>query len=238
MPRYSRAPIREALIDIRVQPRDGLVVRDLEAMASGTSAYSQRKDIQLMTTELKVEGPPSAQTSAEQIGFQFWNSERTRVFQARLDGFTSSRLAPYDCWNDLRDEARRLWDQYRGLTRPERILRIAVRYINRLDLPTPADLKVYLRTSPEIAPDLPQYLGNWLMHLEIPDGRRQLIINESVAPPAVPGTVAIFLDIDLFQTLDPPQDDVELWNTFEEFRVRKNEVFERSITEAVRERIR
>lgn len=238
MPSYSRAPIREALIDIRVQARDGLALADLEAIAVGDPRYIQRKDIQFMTAELNVGAMTPPQTTAKKIGFQFWDVEKVRVFQARLDGFTYSRLAPYDCWEELSGEARRLWSRYRDLVRPEQITRIAVRYINRLDLPAPADLKVYLRTSPEISSDLPQFLGNWLMHLEIPDGKRQLIINESVAPSVVPGTVAIILDIDIFQVLEVPQDEESLWNTLQDFRVRKNEVFERSITEAVRERIR
>lgn len=86
-----------------------------------------------MTAELNVEGVASAKTTAKKIGFQFWDAEKVRVFQARLDGFTYSRLAPYDCWEDLCGEARRLWRQYREFAKPERVSRIAVRYINRLD---------------------------------------------------------------------------------------------------------
>ena len=44
----------------------------------------------------------------EQNGYIFASSDERQIFQARLDGFSFSRLAPYDRWETFRDEARRL----------------------------------------------------------------------------------------------------------------------------------
>jgi uncharacterized protein (TIGR04255 family) len=85
-----------------------------------------------------------------------------------LDGFAMSRLAPYENWNAVRDEARRLWDIYRSIAKPSKLIRLAVRYINRIDMPLPlGDFKDYLRTVPDVSPDLPQglaYTANSFRH--------------------------------------------------------------------------
>ena len=50
-----------------------------------------------------------------------------------------------------------------------RVVRMAVRYINRLDLPGPGvDLKEYLKTWPEASADLAQPLASFLMQLDDP----------------------------------------------------------------------
>ena len=46
---------------------------------------------------------------------------------------------------------------------------MALRYINRINIPLPfTDFKQYLRTTPEIARELPQGLSTFLMRLVIP----------------------------------------------------------------------
>lgn len=42
-------------------------------------------------------------------GFLLSSSDKLRIVQARLDGFTFSRLAPYETWERLRDEAKSAW---------------------------------------------------------------------------------------------------------------------------------
>src|SRR5207253_4384748 len=101
------------------------------------------------------------------IGYTFTSSDGLQAFQSRLDGFTFSRLAPYNGWESFCSEARRLWNIYREVTQPQAVTRAAVRYINRLDLPLPIrDLKDYLRTVPEVSPDLPQGLSGYFMQLQ------------------------------------------------------------------------
>lgn len=236
--KYSHAPITEAVIEIRVLGRDDLSLNELLGLQRDEPDFTERKNIQYATAEFVLGEKVSYEGSGKHIGYQFWSSDKKHVFQARLDGFGFSRLAPYDSWESFVSEARRIWHRYRAVALPRAIERVGVRYINRLDLPAPADLKRYLRTGPEIAPDLPQELGNWVMHLEIPDREMLLVVNETALPSVVPGTVAVLLDIDLVVPKGVPQDERELWELFETLRRRKNEVFEQSITNELRERIR
>lgn len=241
--RYSRSPLTEAVIDIRVKLPDDVSLDVLAKVQSELETdYPSRRDQIFLEGELSLDpDAPVAIGSRKQLGYVFSSDDGRHIFQARLDGFTFSRLAPYQSWESFRDEARRLWNIYRGITHPETITRIAVRYINRLDLPMPMnDLKEYLRTGPEIAPDLPQGISSYFMQLQIPqeDMPGMLILNQTLAPITTPDIVPIILDIDLFQSESIPNNENDLWDLFERFRHRKNEIFEACLTEKMKELIR
>ena len=121
--------------------------------------------------EIKASPVPEVSQSAtgEPDGYLFTSVDGRQVVQARLDGFTFSRLKPYDKWTTLRDEAQELWQHYVRIASPETVTRVALRYINRIEIPLPMrDFKDYILTTPEIAPDLPQGLGSFFMRLVIP----------------------------------------------------------------------
>ncbi|MBX3439830.1 MAG: TIGR04255 family protein, partial [Planctomycetaceae bacterium] len=187
---------------------------------------------------LKIGQEIQASASQSPIGFLFMSQDEKQIFQARLDGFTMSRLAPYESWDPFCCEARRLWELYRNEVRPEQVLRLAVRYINRIDIPTPFDdLSQYLRTFPEISRDLPQALSGLFMRLTIPqpDIESVVLLNEVLIEPAKPEVASVILDIDLIRETTPPQDDERIWTFVEVLRQRKNEVFEACITDKARE---
>ena len=135
-------------------------------------------------------------------------------------------------------EARRLWQLYRERLKPVAVTRVAVRYINRLDIRAERiELKDYLRTMPEIAEGLPQTLDGYFMQLQIPmdDIRCKLLLNETIGESPKSGCLSLILDIDLFRTDDIPDDEESIWQLFELLHVRKNEVFEACITDRARE---
>src|SRR5207244_3682868 len=151
--RYSRDPITEAIIAFQVELAESVGLSELERCQD--VAYPGRQV--LMATEGEAGKAASAsRPTPRQEGFGFSSADEKQVCQGRLDGFTVHRLAPYQGWLPFRDEARRLWDRYRQTVQPRNVRRVAIRYINRLDLPLPAELKDYLRTFVEVSPDLPQ----------------------------------------------------------------------------------
>lgn len=237
---YPKAPITEAIIDIRVQLPEGTQVAELEKVHEGLEvAYPTKRNRMLAEFHGQMgEQGATAAASSKPIGFLFKSADEKQVFQARLDGFTMSRLAPYESWDPFRDEARRLWRVYRSVAKPVRVTRLAVRYVNRLDLPLPVtDLKEYLRTVPEVSSDLPQGLAAYFMQLRIPqeDINSVLLINQTIIEPAKPGVASVVLDIDVFRFDDPPADEQGIWDFLEVLRERKNHVFEACITRKARE---
>jgi uncharacterized protein (TIGR04255 family) len=122
---------------------------------------------------------------------------------------------------------------YRTTLTPNNVTRIAVRNINRLDIPLASvELKNYLRTVPEVSGDLPQMLISYFMQLVIPkeDIKSIAIINQTIAPPPNQDTTSVILDIDLFREAEIPIDEDGVWTLFEQLRDGKNLIFKACIT--------
>lgn len=246
---YDKAPITEALIDLRFNGPELTPAELAELQEREAAAYPDKRPLYFAPIAIgdaePGEPPAFSGQSSTQRGWAFVTADKLQVWQARTDGFTFSRLAPYQSWDPFRDEARRLWNLCRTKLKPEAVTRVAVRYINRLELPLPLqDFKDYLRTVPEVSPMLPQGISTFFMQLHIPytDINSVLILNQQLVPPCQPKpdapTASILLDIDLFRTHDLPQAEEPLWNIFEELHSKKNEVFEGCITDRTRELIK
>lgn len=239
---YSKAPITEAIIDIRVSLSDQVKVSDLALMAEGEeSSYPERRDRFYAEGRFQLGKDISASASSKHTGYVFYSEDKKQIFQAKLDGFTMSRLAPYGSWKPFRDEARRLWEKYRRIVNPTSINRLAVRYLNRIDIPLPLnDFDDYLLTMPQIAPDLPQELEGFFVRLQIPqpDIPVTLLLSEAIVEPARDGVVSVVLDIDMYRDKEVPCDEESIWDFFEVLHDRKNVVFEACITDDTRELIK
>ncbi len=245
---YSNAPITEAIIDIQVKPTEATSMEALlELQASESARYPERNPLVMASVMLENPNEPGdliTQASKEQRGWAFFSPDKLQIWQARRDGFTFARLAPYQSWEPFRTEARRLWTATHPIFGTAELTRVAVRYINRLELPLPmSDFKDYLRTVPEVSSDLPQGLTNFFLQAQIPldEAGVMATINQTILPPLSPEaaltTVAVLLDIDVFMAAGPSESDDHLWETFELLRERKDKVFEACITDRTRELI-
>ncbi|MEG4285781.1 TIGR04255 family protein [Microcoleus sp. A006_D1] len=238
---YSRAPITEALMEIQVKLPPEVRLDILAQVYSSIQAeYPHREEVLLFEGQMMVGEEVGATASQSPIGYIASHDDKKQILQLRLDSFAFSRLAPYDCWENFRDEAKRVWNIYKSVTDPEAIARLALRYINRLDIPLPVgDIKEYLRTFPEVSPDLPQGLSGYFMQLQIPQQSlgTMLVINQAIVSPPTPDFVSIILDLDLFLEEDIPNDEIGLWHILEQMHEQKNIAFEACITDRTRESI-
>jgi len=238
---YSKAPITEAILELRVTLNEGFSVEELADIHTFISDQFPAKE-PIHTGSLMFQSGPSIKIDAsrEHSGFLYRSKDGLRILQTKLNGFTFNRLAPYNTWEEFSADARQLWEIYKRVCQPSSVTRAAVRFINRLDLPGPiVDFKDYLRTVPEVAPDLPQGLSTFFMQLQIPqeDLNCMLIINEAFTPSISPELVSVLLDFDLFREQVWQIDDEDIWHFLEKLRQRKNIVFEASITDKTRELI-
>ena len=239
---YSRAPIVEAIIDLQATSPQGIGLEELrEIHKSIVDRYPRLVN----TSNMKItgdfqEGTFGASGSEEKIGFVFVAPDGKQSVAMKLDGFRFGKLAPYETWEAMRDEARSLWDIYRAAVNPAEVSRVAVRYVNRIDIPTPLrDFRDYLRTFPEVSTDLPQSLSLYSMTLHIPQpiSDTYLILNQVLLPPQKPGFASVIVDIDVFRDNAGCTSDQEIWELLEIVRTLKNEAFEASITNSTRELI-
>ncbi|HEV2293397.1 MAG TPA: TIGR04255 family protein [Tepidisphaeraceae bacterium] len=243
MPHYRKAPIIEALIDVQARLNPNTTAVELRRLVEeGDEEFPKPVELKKASFEVKFEEAQFTGGGTEEVtGWAFRSSDHKRVVQARTDGFTFSRLAPYEHWETLQQEARPLWERYRAIAAPEAVTRVAVKYINRFDIPLPIrDLKDFFRTNPEVSPDMPQGLAAFFMQLQIPypDLESMLILTQTLVPPPQAGLVSVVLDIDLFRANNLPTSDEAIWQLLEQLREKKNEIFEACITDAARELIR
>jgi uncharacterized protein (TIGR04255 family) len=242
--RYDKSPIVEALIDIKTEASPDLQFDALQSIARPVSALYPRVETRYLG-EGQISFGAEAKATAEQRPFalMFFSSDNKQIFQARTDGITASRLAPYTGWETLRDEARRLWDIYRDFARPKKFTRLAVRYINQFVLPASRiEIEDYFNTFPELSRKLPSELrdmNSFWMRLSIPqlDLGGMLLINQAVTAASGPDAIPIVLDLDLFVENQTITDDKVLWSKLEELHVRQGLYFEASITDRMRELI-
>lgn len=229
------APIVEAAIDFRVLQRDGTTADTFAGLQPLLgSQYSQAVLLHSVEARFGLEQgksiAPTATTSA--IGWQY--RAGSLVAQFRVDGFTFSKLEPYTTWDEVFAEASRLWQLYVTKAHPAEVIRVAVRYINRLRIPVPAELREYLEAPPTLPPPSPQRLRQFLCRIAVDDPVRDASAVVVQASEALIGQQAIVLliDIDAFKddlSLGPT--DPSLHETFMQLRDLKNEIFFASITE-------
>lgn len=241
--RYLKAPITEAIIDLRVAFREEI------SADSFTNIFEFIKDrfpiqqpiftgVGAFTIEPGL--PISVNASQQHNGFLFRSVDGLRVFQATLSGFTFSRLAPYESWEEFSTNAKYLWELYEKLYKPAYVTRAAIRYINQINIPNQGivNLQDYLKAVPEIPNSFSQKtLQSFFMQLQIPqeDLNCMLVLNETLAPQTTPEIFPLILDFDLFRQQNWQSDDEDIWKFLEKLRHRKNEIFEASITEKAKE---
>lgn len=229
----ANAPITEALIDIRVKLPLNVDLSTLSSVhASFASDYPNKHDRVKTETQIDLK-TKKADTTSIVDGYLFTSSDGTQVVQNRLDGFTFSRLKPYESWDMLRVEAYRLWQIYRDSCHPELITRIALRYINRLEIPLPIqDFGEYLTAPPIVPKNLPQELSVFLTRNVIRENVNGFvtIISQSLESVSSSKIATIILDVDVFKEAQFNPEAMDAWEAIDQLREFKNKIFFESIT--------
>jgi uncharacterized protein (TIGR04255 family) len=236
-PVFRNAPVVEALLDIRADLPPSTTLPVLASFHDHISAeYPARGEKHEWSGGLKVSAgaaeiiPPTGGTA----GYLFKSADSKQIVQARLDGFTFNKLKPYKDWETFSQEATRLWELYRQIAKPMQVTRLALRYINKIELPiTEGELKDYLHTVPELAPGLTYGLAGFFMRLLIPNPRTQAVAivteaNGETLPPN--NELHIILDIDTYRQMTWQPTDPQIWVVMNQLREFKNEIFLKSTT--------
>lgn len=236
---YNKAPIREAVFDVRI---DRLNINDISELQEFKSVVIN--DFPIEKKKHNVTG--MFQFSPEQLleskahsdltGYIFLSHDSTRQIQVRIDGFTLNILKPYENWNEHFEIFKKYWTHYNLMFKPDNITRIATRYINRIEIPLPFNsFQEYVVNMPPIPNCLPQSFANFFMQIQVPSGseNRHVVITETIEP-VEKNTLPFILDIDVFQEHNLKNNLDDLVKEFNELRNIKNEVFENCITDKTR----
>jgi uncharacterized protein (TIGR04255 family) len=240
---FSNAPITEAILDIKAKLPDGVGLNIFDEFQENIKThFGDRKTKHSFHAEFsfspgKDETTPVVPKNKIE-GYLFHSKNENKIVQARLDGFTFNKLKPYEDWNKFHGEARNLWELYSKIVKPISIDRIALRYINRIEIPLPFDdFREYILTTPQIAPGLPQALSHFLMRIEIPNDKigAIAIITQTMQKSTESQKLPLIFDIDAIKMANYTEKESDMWEDFNLLRQFKNEIFFNSITKKTKE---
>ena len=241
---YKNAPIIEAALDIRVRTAEDV---DLASFRIDDSAYPEasREPFQL---QVKIEWGDKPKDASKQhlntpLGYFFRSADQKQILQARRDGFTFNRLAPYDRWGTFGPEARRLWMLYRDRIKIEQIEAVSLSYMNEILVPFQQRIEDYLNAYIKLPEKLDKPLTSFSLGFQSPiDGDKgTLHVAQGIGPERREGFLTIGLFIQTIKFLGVSStliSDDELWGILEDLRIAKSLAFEACITDKVREIIR
>jgi len=235
-PHLSRAPIVEAVIEIRSGAARPWNEEDtLQIIKNNIPEYPSVEDAHGFSHSFSI-GPD--QNSSQEYadlglkGFRLTSEDKRYIALFNVENFTLSRLSPYENWSLFSIEAFRMWNLYKNISGSCEINRLGLRFINKIPLPSfELNFGDYLTlppTSPEKL-DLP-FLG--FFHQDtmlVPDyGYRINLIRTIQSSPD--GGLNILLDIDILIEDNIADENNILLKHFEEMRFLKNSVFFNSMT--------
>lgn len=235
---FQNTPITEAVMEIKAQLPEETDLKILENCHDHIKErFPEKQEQRFIKADFKLsqkDMPLPLPTKTGTQGYIFHSRTEKKVVQCKTDGFAFNKLKPYKNWDLFRSEGRELWELYSKIAKPIKVVRIGLRYINRIEVPLPfKDFSEYILTNPQIAPNLPQGVSHFFMRLEIPnpDIEATAIITQTMDKPTTAQRLPLILDIDVFRITEYPGKAKEMWGAFEKLRDFKNDIFFNSVTE-------
>ena len=240
-PHLSKAPVAEAVIEIRVRMVGPIAAGVYAAFSDQLKgAYPKAQRIRFVTTHLHFDSAEEVKNDLADsvIGVRLDSQDGKWVVQAKSDGLTVSRLPPYVSWDTLLAELQRIWPGYLEVFAPEAVVRLGVRYINRIPLPGTdhVDLDAVLTGGPRIPPALPQALMQFFTRVVLPIESRGIVlaISQALQPEPTDATAPlgyVLVDIDASSEEGLAVNSPKLWERLQSLREAKNLAFFGSVTE-------
>ncbi len=239
-PAYKRPPITEAVIDVVVegQASEGLVEKASDALRSRYPGVQKLVAQQWTVTAGPGAGP--AHLTVHPASFRRATQDQTEIVIVAPNRVSVAQLPDYPGWETFSERFRRDWTTIKKVLGYRKIIRLGVRYINRIDVPLndngSFNIDDYLAIAVQAPVELhPFYAYGLQAQFGLPSIDGAIVINSGVIPSPVPRHESLLLDLDLFREHDLPQRDEELFALLDSFRVEKNRVFELAITPKARE---
>ena len=239
MPSYKRPPITEAVIEARFE--DVVSGESVEkARVRFSKDYANSQPLTALGLNLNVEQKKATVDETSQ-GFRLSNLDQTDILVVSPERIVFSRLAPYLGWDAFREHAGKNWRIWKRIAGYNKIERLGVRYINRIDIPSNDDgiipVEEYLTVYPNMPdpPELP-HMGRYMFQMEAMLGKDdcRLLIQSGIIPSPLVNFTSVVLDIDVSRVNEVPQKDTELWALIDRIRDYKNDTFEACITDRAR----
>jgi len=233
-PSLSNPPCVEAIIELRASLAAPAGPDERKVFFERfRERFPAAQDLHFMSAEIRFgDDGPSPETSSSVIGVRLESRDKLWVIQAKSDGLAVSRLAPYEGWDSLLAVVKELWPAYVEIFRAQRVTRLGVRFLNRIDLGSePVDLDLIFTNGPKVPPSLPQGVLSYRSQVVVPIVELLATLSVSLSsdfiPPVGDGPVrsSVIIDIDASSGFARSIDDPTIWVQLENLRRAKNRAF-------------
>ena len=234
-PHLSKAPIVEAVFDIRVVPSVKWEEVSLQVdLKQRLPDFPKVETLRGARVQIVPPGQPGKPAFEDVgcVGLKLHSNDNLHIAQFNKGAFVFSRLKPYADWGKFSQEALRLWAIYCELLKPTEVRRIGLRFINRIAIKqSPVELADYYKYPPEPLKELNWPLSGYLHHdvIQVPETPYSVNLIKTVQN--VPEEIGLILDIDVFIQSQFKYDELRIIECLEEMQWVKNKIFFSSITE-------
>lgn len=201
---YRNPPLIEALCEFHFAPEAS---QDFDSVIQLLSQkiqarFPKRSRLQLQASQIDVNSSGMAEITKQVLPLVRFQSDNEQVLiQVGQNLLTINHLRPYTSWEEFFPSIEAGLHAYREVVNPATLLRIALRYINRIAIPGKRiQLEDYLELRPFIGQIALQDLAAFTLGIQIPheDSRDMLSIQLASADSGSPEAVAILLDLTYF----------------------------------------
>ena len=164
------------------------------------------------------------------LGRRYEREDGSEVVQLRRNGVTYSILKNYPGWDVLRNEAHDVWEDFLVISGPVNVSRLAVRYLNAINIPLGADYDEYLTTGPRVPKSVPPIVTSFIQRVLVPfaEDSATAIITQTLEVPA-----PAVLDIEVFTECSLEGASADIWSRLDKLRNIADRIFFSSLTEKV-----
>lgn len=240
---YSAPPITEAVIEIKFsQPLDAGKLSKINASLSKVYRQGQPVKSLILDVELNEGEVRTRPSGADVHGYRLEGADPAELLILWPQSIVLSQLAPYPGWDALIARFKTAWKVMRRVSGYREIIRVGVRYINRIDIPF-EDGKAEYEKHLNIYPKLPESMESVDMYtvqtlLSLPDIDCSLRINSGRMPSPLINHASFVLDIDIAKENNLPMKEDALFALLDTVRGKKNRIFEDCVSDLARDRFK
>lgn len=236
-PLLSRAPIVEAVFGVTARAEtawdEPAITKQFKQRLPEYPGIQSHREIR---HEFKLAADAQPEQATHDMGWRGLRCEsadKLHIAQFNRDGFSFSRLKPYQSWEQFYEEGLRLWGLYDEIAQSSEIQRLGLRFINRIEFSQDeVELEDFLENPPKPPRGMDVPFEGFLHHntLSVPGQPYGINVIQTVQPSlGSDDSWGVILDIDVFTT-EPLLNQDLLGQHLDKMRWLKNKVFFGSIT--------
>lgn len=237
---YSRPPIIEAAVEFRCET---MINEGLLNLANERFAAVYPKGITVPHIAVHIDattGVTSSSMPNVKKSYRRSASDEHDIALINPNGLVVAQSAPYLGWDKFFERIKRDFEIWRKAGINTKLIRIGMRFINRIDVPSsateinPSDyLNISLTAPKSLGPTI-SYAVNG--NFSLSSSKSRLQVNSAIMlPPPVPKYMSLLLDFDIGREIDVPQKEEDIIDLLSLLRHEKNSFFEQVVTEKAKE---